>query len=97
MQIHVSNDKQCRSGSVGFFRCQLIWIYTLFKGRVYQSSAGQGLKNADIHYILQRLFYNIYLIFDPDISNSICIHDLSPALWSSLFIFTGAKYGYLAS
>ena len=29
--------------SVGFFRSQLIWIYTVFKGRVYPGSAGQGL------------------------------------------------------
>lgn len=30
-------------------------------------------------------------------SNSICIHDLSPPLCSSLFTFTGAKKGFLAS
>lgn len=38
-----------------------------------------------------------YLIFDPVMSNSICIHDLSPPLCSSLFTFTGAKKGFLAS
>ena len=26
-----------------FFRSQLIWIYTICKGRVYLGSAGQGL------------------------------------------------------
>ena len=29
IQIHIPNDKQCRSRSVGFFRSQLIWIYSL--------------------------------------------------------------------
>ena len=37
------NDKQCRSRSVGFFRSQLISIYTVCKGRVYLGSAAQGL------------------------------------------------------
>ena len=32
-QIHVPNDKECRSRSVGFFRSQLILIYTVCKGR----------------------------------------------------------------
>ena len=27
------NDKQCRSRSVGFFRSQLIWIYSICKGK----------------------------------------------------------------
>ena len=35
--------KQCRSRSVGFFRTQLIWIYTVCKGRVHPGSAGPGL------------------------------------------------------
>ena len=42
--IHSLNDKQCRSRSVGFSRSQLIWIYTVYKGRVYPGSAGQGLR-----------------------------------------------------
>ena len=42
-EIHILNGKQCRSRSVGFFRSQLIWIYTVCKGRVYPHSAGQGL------------------------------------------------------
>ena len=40
---NLHNSKQCRSRSVGFFRSQLIWIYTVCKGRVYPGSAGQGL------------------------------------------------------
>ena len=40
--IHILNDKQCRSRSVGFFRSQLIWIYTDCKGSVL-SSAGHWL------------------------------------------------------
>ena len=39
-----SNGKQCRSRSVGFFRSQLIWIYTVCKRRTYPGSAGQGLR-----------------------------------------------------
>ena len=31
------------ANNAGFFRSQLIWIYTVCKGRVYPSSAGQGL------------------------------------------------------
>ena len=42
--IHIVNGKQCRSRSVGFFRSQLIWIYTVCKGSIYPGSAGQGLK-----------------------------------------------------
>ena len=44
IQIHMLKDKQCRSRSVGFFRSQLIWIYTVYKDRVYLDSAGQGLR-----------------------------------------------------
>ena len=29
IDIHIFNDKQCRCRSVGFFRSQLIWIYTV--------------------------------------------------------------------
>ena len=45
IQIHILNDKQCRSRSVGFFRSQLIWIYTVCKGRVYLGSARLGLRS----------------------------------------------------
>ena len=40
--IHILNDKQCRSRSVGF-RSHLIWIYTVCKDRAYLGSAGLGL------------------------------------------------------
>ena len=43
IQIHILNDKQCRSRSVGFLRSQLIWIYTVCKVRIYSGSAGLGL------------------------------------------------------
>ena len=36
----VLNGKQCRPRSVGIFRSQQIWIYTVCKGRVYLGSAG---------------------------------------------------------
>ena len=42
VQIQILNGKQWRSRSVGFFRSQLIWIYTVCKDRVYPGSAGQG-------------------------------------------------------
>ena len=45
IQIHILNGKQCRSRSVGFFRSQLIWIYTVCKGRLYPGSAGLGLRS----------------------------------------------------
>ena len=41
--VYILNCKQCSSRSVGFFRSQLIWIYTVCKGRVYQGSAAEGL------------------------------------------------------
>ena len=44
IEIHIFNDKQCRSRSDGFFRSQLIWIYIVCKGRTYPGSAGLGLK-----------------------------------------------------
>ena len=43
IHVHILNVKQCRSRSVGFFRSQLIWIYTVCKDRVYPGSAGLGL------------------------------------------------------
>ena len=49
--IHLLNDKQCRSRSVGFWRSQLIWIYTVCKRRVYLGSVGQGLINRFISII----------------------------------------------
>ena len=43
IQIQILNGKQCRFRSVCFFRSQLIWTYTVCKGRTYPGSAGQGL------------------------------------------------------
>ena len=43
IKIHILNGTQCRSRSVGFWRSQMIWIYTVCKGRVYPGSAGLGL------------------------------------------------------
>ena len=34
---------------LAFFRGQLIWIYTVCKGRLYWGSAGQGLINDDTY------------------------------------------------
>ena len=38
-----SADPDLLASEVGFFRSQLIWIYTACKGRIYPGSAGQGL------------------------------------------------------
>ena len=43
IQIRILNGKQCRSRSVGLFRNQLSWIYTVCKDRVYPGSAGLEL------------------------------------------------------
>ena len=55
IQIHILKGKQCRSRSVGFFRSQLIWIYTVCKDRVYPGSAGQGLNILKQLYSVKRL------------------------------------------
>lgn len=38
-----------------------------------------------------------YRILEPLMSNSICKQDLSPVLWSSLFILTAARKGFFMS
>ena len=38
MDAHILNDKQCKSRSVGFFRSQLIWIYTVCKKGISEFS-----------------------------------------------------------
>ena len=55
IQIQILNDKQCRSRSVG----QLIWIYTVCKGRAYPSSAGQGLILINGSYPLRLTVFNL--------------------------------------
>ena len=69
-QYRSSLSKQCRSRSVGFFRSQLIWIYTVCKGKVYiPDSAGLELniQNGGGHWELkifklhQRLSYWIWI------------------------------------
>ena len=42
--IQIMTGKQWRSKSIGFFRSQLIWIYTVCKGRIYPGSGRQVLK-----------------------------------------------------
>ena len=58
LQIQILNGKQSRSRSVGFFRSQLIWIYTVCKERIYPGSAWQGLTNIlyTRHAELQRVY-----------------------------------------
>ena len=47
--------------SVGFFRSQLIWIYTVCKSRVYLGSAGQGLSSSLI-WVCTRDLREEYLV-----------------------------------
>ena len=39
-----SADPDQLASSVGFFRSQLVWIYTVCKDRVYPGSSGQWLR-----------------------------------------------------
>ena len=54
IQIQIYNGKQCRSKSVGFWRSQLILLYTVCKGRAYPGTAGLGLT------LIQTLFKAVY-------------------------------------
>ena len=78
IQIQILNNKYCRSRSVGFFRSQLIWIYTVCKGRVYLGSAGQGLTLSMLGKNFSRqhfeIFFNVESYFLGKIRNisSIC-------------------------
>ena len=46
----------------------------------------------------RRMLMETHLIFEPVISNSICMHERSlPSLCNSRLIVTGAKYGFFAS
>ena len=49
IQNLILNGKQCRSRSVGIFRSQLIWIYTVCKDRTYLGSAGLGWSSLNLH------------------------------------------------
>ena len=62
LQIHILNDKQCRSRSFGFFRSHLIWGYTVCVGRVYPASAGLGLT---LGKIFSRRYIEIFFLFFP--------------------------------
>ena len=44
IQIHILNAKQCRFGSVGFWR-PLIWIFTVCKDRAYPGLARPRLRS----------------------------------------------------
>ena len=55
--IHILNGGQCRSGSVGFFRSQLIWLYTVCKGRTYLGSAGSRLNNSLFYFLFNSYNY----------------------------------------
>ena len=61
LQIHILNGKKCRSRSAGFFRSQLIWIYTVCKDRLYPGSAGLGLRGLFRGQFLLFLHYR-YLV-----------------------------------
>ena len=74
-------NKQCRSRSVGFFRSQLIWIYTVCKARVYPGSAGQGLKERQFKWIPTR-----YAFIVCSICSSTALSTLLRSCQASLFL-----------
>ena len=77
------NGKQCRSRSVGFFRSQLIWIYTVCKCRVYPGSAGQGLKEKQLLQTLARLSLRKFLPVYPDSLDWVLfIYTLGKGIWA---------------
>ena len=69
IKIHILNGKKCRSRSVGFFRSQLIWIYTVCKGRTYLGSAGLGLiltsSPLTFHHISSTGAYRVWAVCKP--------------------------------
>ena len=78
--IHILNGKQCRSRSVSFFRSQLIWIYTVCKGRIYPGSAGQGLTGDRrlncILFSYNGLLLNTFLTYIPTVWPNSAEHKL---------------------
>ena len=75
IQIHIVNDKQGRSRSVGFFRSQLIWIYTVCKERVYPGSSGLELKiTVDRTYLVYGL-----------------VSDTASSIWTALYGDSGSS------
>ena len=64
-EYEVSNDKQCRSRSVGFWRSKLIWIYTVCKDRAYLGSTGSGLMGPDTLGSFFAIFTQRYLLWFP--------------------------------
>ena len=83
IQIHILNGKQCRSRSVGFFRSQLIWIYTVCKYRVYPGSAGQGLRFVWSHFAEAQTYLKVY------ISNLYSHGERVAFLWYVIFRWMG--------
>ena len=63
IQIHILIYKQCSSRSVGFFRSQLIWIYTVCKGRIYLGSAGLGFRLTNPTLYRERCLQGYILFF----------------------------------
>ena len=51
--MHILNGKQHRYRSIGFWRSQLIWIYTVCKGWTYSGSAGLGLRGCGVLFSLK--------------------------------------------
>ena len=82
IQIHIINDKQCRFRSVGFFRSQLIWIYTVCKGRVYAGSAGPRLTAIASYHPSCHLLrnYSLFHSYCPIMSLAQKLLSISPLL-----------------
>ena len=69
------NGKQCRSRSVGFFRSQLIWNYTVCKGKVYPGSSRTRVKLSSIDK--QRLIYYPLIIWTEMLEETVQINIIS--------------------
>ena len=86
IQIHILNNKQCRSRSVGFFRSQLIWIYTVCKVRAYMGSAGPGLMRKAL---ITTAADNIFIFF---CSFCVCENRAYHFIWGRWFIWNAKSY-----
>ena len=62
IQIQLLNDKQCWSRSVGFFRSQLIWIYTVCKGKVYPAQQWNWYSRETLTFSRETTLIKLFLL-----------------------------------
>ena len=84
--------------SAGFFRSQLIWIYSVCKGRVYPVSVGQGLTLTYVACWVKkacRQSFKMFLVFPPR-KLVLTFHANCPSYADYLAWNVKALYMYLA-